>query len=245
MTVPKSSYFTTASYFSGTLFEIRHAVTKHFNLEENNHNLQLENIKLRSQMPAYLYEAGRDSIVHLDSNYHQQYKYIPATIINSTTTKRNNFFTLNAGIIHGIRKGLGVFSSNGVVGIIHACSEHFSLVKSVLTSDINIDVMIEGNGAFGLLKWDGKNPNKGQVSGITNDIKIPINSNVVTRGGSGIFPRGLTVGKVTEVSSVEGKSVWRIEIQFSEKYAVLENTYIIKNLFMDEMTALQTKNEGY
>ena len=67
----------------------------------------------------------------------------------------------------------------------------------------------------------------------------------MTRGGSGIFPRGLTVGKVTEVTSVEGKSVWRIEIQFSEKYAVLENTYIIKNLFMDEMTALQTKNEGY
>ena len=245
MTVPKSSYFTTASYFSGTLFEIRHAVTKHFNLEENNHNLQLENMRLRSQTPAYLYEARRDSIIHMDSNYHQQYQYIPATIINSTITKRNNFFTLNAGRIHGILKGLGVFSSNGVVGIIHACSEHFSLVKSVLTSDINIDVMIEGNGAFGLLKWDGKNPNKGQISGITNDIKIPTNSNVVTRGGSGIFPRGLIVGKVTEVTSVEGKSVWRIEIQFSEKYAVLENTYIIKNLFMDEMTALQTKNEGY
>ena len=105
--------------------------------------------------------------------------------------------------------------------------------------------MLEDNGAFGLLKWDGKNPNNGQISGITNDIKIPINSNVVTRGGSGIFPRGLTVGKVTKVTPVEGKSVWRIEIQFSEKYAVLEKTYIIKNLFLNEMTALQTKNEGY
>ena len=158
MTVPKSSYFTTASYFSGSLFEIKHSITKHFNLEENNRNLQLENIRLRSNTPSFLYEVSRDSLSFIDTSYQQQYHYIPATVINSTITKRNNFFTLNAGSIQGLKRGLGVFSSNGVVGIIHACSEHFSIVKSVLTSDINIDVMIKDNGAFGLLKWDGFNP---------------------------------------------------------------------------------------
>lgn len=243
MTVPKSSYFTTASYFSGTLFEIKHSITKHFNLEENNRNLQLENIRLRSKTPSFLYEVQRDSLSFIDTSYKQQYHYIPATVINSTVTKRNNFFTLNAGSLQGVKRGLGVFSSNGIVGIVHACSEHFSVVKSVLTSDINIDVMIEGNGAFGLLKWDGKNPNKGEISGITNDIKISNDSKVITRGGSGIFPRGLMVGKVTKVQSIEGKSAWRIEIKFSEKYAVLENVYVIKNLFISEMLSLQNENE--
>ena len=244
MTVPKSSYFTTASYFSGSLFEIKHSITKHFNLEENNRNLQLENIRLRSNTPSFLYEVSRDSLSFIDTSYQQQYHYIPATVINSTITKRNNFFTLNAGSIQGLKRGLGVFSSNGVVGIIHACSEHFSIVKSVLTSDINIDVMIKDNGAFGLLKWDGKNPNKGEISGITNDIKISNDSKVVTRGGSGIFPKGLLVGNVTKVQSIEGKSVWRVEIRFSEKYAALENVYIIKNLFFSEMLALQNESEG-
>lgn len=244
MTIPKSSYFTTASYFSGSLFEIKHSITKHFNLEENNRNLQLENIRLRSNTPSFLYEVSRDSLSFIDTSYQQQYHYIPATVINSTTTKRNNFFTLNAGSIQGLKRGLGVFSSNGVVGIIHACSEHFSIVKSVLTSDINIDVMIKDNGAFGLLKWDGKNPNKGEISGITNDIKISNDSKVVTRGGSGIFPKGLMVGNVTKVQSIEGKSVWRVEIRFSEKYAALENVYIIENLFFSEMLALQNESEG-
>jgi len=244
MTIPKSSYFTTASYFAGSLFEIKHSITKHFNLEENNRNLQLENIRLRSNTPSFLYEVGRDSLSFIDTSYQQQYHYIPATVINSTITKRNNFFTLNAGSIQGLKRGLGVFSSNGIVGIIHACSEHFSIVKSVLTADINIDVMIKDNGAFGLLKWDGKNPNKGEISGITNDIKISTDSKVVTRGGSGIFPKGLMVGKVTKVQSIEGKSVWRVEIRFSEKYAALENVYVIKNLFFSEMLALQNESEG-
>jgi len=241
MTVPKSNYFTTASFFTGTLFEIEHSLTKHFNLEENNRNLQLENINLRSKIPSFLYELRKDSISIQDTIHQQQYHYIPASIINSTTTKRNNFFTLNTGKTHGISRGMGVFSSNGIVGIIHAVSTHFSVVKSVLTSDINIDVMIEENGAFGLLKWNGKNPNKGTISGITNDIKITNGSKVISRGGSGIFPKGLRVGKVSSVKPIEGKSVWEIEIHFSEKYASLQNVYIINNLFRNEMIMLENQ----
>jgi len=242
MTVPKSNYFTTASSFSGTLFEIKHSITKHFNLEENNRNLQIENIKLRSKVPSFLYELQKDSISVQDTIHQQQYHYIPATIINSTTTNRNNFFTLNIGKTQGVNRGMGVFSSKGVVGIIHASSTHFSIVKSVLTSDINMDVMIEGNGAFGLLKWNGEKPNVGDISGITNDIKIAIGSKVITRGGSGIFPKGLPVGRVSAVKPIEGKSVWKIEIAFSEKYNSLENVYVINNLFRKEMIMLENEN---
>jgi len=207
-----------------------------------NRNLQIENIKLRSKIPSFLYERQKDSISVQDTIHQQQYHYIPATIINSTTTSRNNFFTLNIGKTQGINRGMGVFSSKGVVGIIHASSTHFSIVKSVLTSDINIDVMIEGNGAFGLLKWNGEDPNVGYISGITNDIKIAIDSKVITRGGSGIFPKGLSVGRVTAVKPIEGKSVWKIEITFSEKYNSLENVYVINNLFRNEMILLENDN---
>jgi hypothetical protein len=34
MSAPKSSYFTTASFISGNLFKIRHAISQHFNLEK-------------------------------------------------------------------------------------------------------------------------------------------------------------------------------------------------------------------
>ena len=241
MSVPKSNFFTTASYVSGVLFEIEHTVTKHFNLEENNLNLQKENLLLRKQIPSFLYKENPDSLFKKDSSYQQQYSYIPSTIINSTTTKRNNFFTLNVGKKQGVERGMGVFASKGVVGIIHNSSNHFSLVKSVLTSDINIDVMIDGIGAFGLLKWDGKDPRVATVYGITNDIQVPIGSEAITRGGGGIFPKGISVGKVKSVKSFEGKPVWRIQIELSEKYASLENVYVLKNLFIEEFSSLQNE----
>jgi rod shape-determining protein MreC len=241
MSVPKSNFFTTASYISGALFEVEHTITKHFNLEENNLNLQKENILLRKKIPSFLYNENPDSLFKKDVSYRQQFSYIPATIINSTTTKRNNFFTLNVGQAQGLKRGMGVFSSNGIVGIIHNSSHHFSLVKSVLTSDINIDVLIEGVGAFGLLKWDGKDPRFATIYGITNDISVPVGSNAITRGGGGIFPKGISVGKVKSVKSIEGKPVWRIQIELSEKYGSLENVYVLRNLFIEEFSSLQNE----
>ena len=92
MSAPKSSYFTTASYITGNLFEIRHSITQHFLLENNNKALQKENIDLRKSSSLFLYSAEAQLSSIKDTAFEQQYDYTPGTIINSTTTKRDNFF---------------------------------------------------------------------------------------------------------------------------------------------------------
>lgn len=241
MSAPKSSYFTTASYISGNLFQMRHSISQHFHLEQNNVALQKENIELRKSSSLYLYGNSVASTKKKDTLYSQQYEYIPGTIINSTTTKRNNFFTINIGNLHGVKKGMGVFSSIGVVGIIHNTSKHFSVVKSVLTKNINIDVLLTDVGASGMLKWDGEDPSIGHVTSISNDNVIPVGCKVVTRGGGGIFPRGLDVGTVIGKRTIEGEASWHIDIDFSQSYSALENIYVVKNLFLNELNTLQNQ----
>jgi rod shape-determining protein MreC len=126
-----------------------------------------------------------------------------------------------------------------VVGIVHNTSEHYCVVKSVLTKDINIDVMIEPIGLFGLLKWDGKNARRGSITGISNDLKLKKWLKVVTRGGSGIFPRGLTVGYIAKLKPVEGKPLWDVIIRYSEDYRTLQRVYVIKNLLSEEQQKLE------
>lgn len=236
---PRSQYLTSASQVSGTILKVRNDVTKHFDLSKNNQALQQENIRLRERLPESMQRLQNGTIKINDTLFHQQYEYIPATVINSTVTKRNNYFTLNIGRLQGIKRGMGVFSDNGVVGIIHNVSDHFSVVKSVLTENINIDVMIEPIGLFGLLKWDGHDPRRGSITGISNDLKIKKWSKVVTRGGSGIFPRGIMVGRVGKLKPVEGKPLWDVEIRFTEDYRTLQRVYIIKNLMQEEQEELE------
>jgi rod shape-determining protein MreC len=236
---PRAQYLTSASQVSGTILKVRNDVTKHFDLSKNNQALQQENIRLRERLPESMQRLQNGTIKINDTLFHQQYEFIPATVINSTVTKRNNYFTLNIGRLQGIKRGMGVFSDNGVVGIIHNVSDHFSVVKSVLTENINIDVMIEPIGLFGLLKWDGRDPRRGSITGISNDLKIKKWSKVVTRGGSGIFPRGIMVGRVGKLKPVEGKPLWDVEIRFSEDFRTLQRVYIIKNLMQEEQEELE------
>lgn len=241
LSYPRSQYLTTASAVSGQLLTYRNDVTKHFQLPYNNRKLQYENIQLRERLPeSFIKVQGRVYKID-DTLQHQQYEYIPAVVINSTVNKRNNYFTLNSGKSSGIYRGMGVFSNKGIVGIIHNVSDHFAVVKSVLTEDINIDVMVEKNGVFGLLKWNGKNAKIGTISSISNDLTLKKWSKIVTRGGSGIFPRGLPVGKIKSLKTVEGKPLWDVEIYYSEDYRKLQNVYVIKNLMLNEQKELEKK----
>ena len=190
-----------------------------------------------------MYQLSRGKVKVNDTLYKQQYTYIPAEIINSSVDRSNNYFTLNVGSAQGIKRGMGVFCHEGVVGVIHYASKHYSLVKTVLTKDINIDVSIhmKKSDLVGYLKWDGRNPRYGTITGINNDLHIKKWSTVVTRGGSGIFPKGLPVGKVSHTEAIEGQALWKVDILFSADYRSLQRVYVIKNVLLAEQTALEAR----
>ena len=244
---PRTQFLTTASSINGSILEVRNDITKHFALSENNTKLQEENIRLRKLLKDSRFPLNdltlSDSIVLEieDTLWEQQYDFVPAIVINSTHGKRNNYFTLDIGSDQGVEPGMGVFSDLGVVGVIHNVSRHYSVVKSCLTKDINISAMIENSGHFGLMKWEGISPRKGSLTGVSNDTDVKLWSKVVTKGSSGIFPRGLPIGKVCSKSPVEGEPLWNIEVLFSEDYRSIQRVYVIKNLMKKEQAKLENQ----
>ena len=133
---------------------------------------------------------------------------------------------------------MGVVSQNGVVGVVYKVGKQFSLVKSVLTSDINLDVIIGKNEIRGILKWNGKNPKIGSITGVSRDIVVPRWSEVRTQGATGIFPKGLLLGKVLTKRSMEDQSLWDIDVLFSEDLKNVHSVYIIRSLIMEELKLL-------
>lgn len=236
---PRIQYLTTASAVTGGIMEVRNDVTKHFNLSKNNTALQKENIALRKSIPSSFIKLNNGLVKINDTLHLQQYEYIPGIIINSTHDKRNNYFTLNIGSQQGIKRGMGVFSAKGVVGVIHNVTNHYAVIKSCLTENINIDIMIEKTGQFGLLKWNGKDARRGTMWGVSNDTDVKKWSKVVTRGGGGIFPRGISVGKVERTDVVEGKPLWDVTIRYSEDYRSIQRVYVVRNLLKAEQEKLE------
>lgn len=239
LSFPRSQYLTSASIVSSSILEVRNSITKYWSLGENNKALQEENIRLREKIKGSFIRLENPLVRIQDTLFRQQYEYISSLVINSSTNKRNNFFTLNVGGLQGVKRGMGVFSDKGVVGVIHSTSRHYAVVKSVLTEHINIDVIVESTGAFGLLKWDGRNSKFGTITGISNDMKLKKGTRVVTRGGSTIFPKGLMVGYIEKLTPIEGKPLWDVTIRFSEDYRSIQNVYVIKNFLKEEQDRIE------
>lgn len=237
----KAKLFNTSSVFINWFVEKKHNITKHFDLEETNQKLMLENADLLSKSPSSFYQL-QDRIYYMnDTLYKQQYEYTPAEVLNSTTTKRDNYFTINKGSQTGIKEGMGVISNEGIVGFVFHVNEYFSTVKTVLSDNINIPVKLKKNNEHWLLKWDGYDKKIAQVNGVNRDIDIAVGDTVVTRAGKGMFPSGIMVGIVDELISKDGKQTWDVNIRLSVNFSSVTYVYVVKNLFQDEQTELELR----
>lgn len=232
-------FMATTSRVNARIFSWRNAVDKHFYLETTNDRLAKENARLRAELKESNYQLKRRKVYIEDTTYKFQYTYIPGKVIQSTYDKRNNYMTVDVGSYHGIQKGDGVISADGVVGIVHMVNDHYCLVKTVLSKNINLDVTLEKNGAFGLLKWDQKSARTVQVSGISADIYFKKWSKVVTRGNSGVFPKGIPVGIVSKLKHIEGKPQWDVHVLLATDFRRIQQVYIVHNNNADEIDQMQ------
>ena len=239
VTYPRSVFFTGAGKLNGQLLAWENQCYQYLRLTDNNIKLQQENAQLRGVTFDNYYQIQRPNLEKNDTVYQQRFRFIPVHIISAPTGQRNNYFTIDAGELQGLRKGMGVISDKGVVGVVYKIGKKYSLVKSVLTSDINIDVGVGKKQVRGILKWNGKNPRIGSITGISTDTYVPKWSEVRTQGSTGIFPKGVLLGKVKTKRRMENQSLWDIDVLFKEDFRNVHEAFVINSLFINEIEQLQ------
>jgi rod shape-determining protein MreC len=229
----------TSSGVVGWFVEKKHNITKHFSLSDANDSLAVENAKLRGFMPESFYKLqGRIYYVN-DTLYEQQYEYIPAEVINSSNNKRENYFTINKGKRSGVDEGMGIVSKDGIIGFVVDASEHYAIVKSILSENINISVKLKKNNEHWLLKWDGTDNGIVQLNGVTHDIDIEQGDTIVTRGNKGIFPENQIVGTVDEILFEDGKSTLNVNVKLAVNFNAVYHVYVIRNFLKSEQEELE------
>lgn len=237
----RASFLNSSDYITARTYETFNNISSYLNLAEVNDYLAEENTKLKSSSIQYFKKSFDNNIIIRDTSYEQEYTFYPAEIIRNSVNKRNNFLTLNRGEMHGIEKGMGVVSKNGVVGIVIETSKRYSAVMSVLNKDFKMSVKILKNNYFGSLVWPGENYRIGKVLDIPNHVSLVEGDIVVSSGFSGIYPAGIMVGKVKSVFQKAGSGFLEVEIEFTEDFKKLSYVHIVKNLHKMERMELESK----
>ncbi len=240
----RTSFINSSNVMVGSFYQQVNSWKSYLSLHDANEKLATENVLLRQQIQNLLQaDTSADSVYIADSIQQGRYAFIVANVANNSVHQKSNYLTLDKGSADGVEKGMGVITSNGVVGIILQTSAHFSSVQSLLHPDTKISVTLDSSEVFGSLVWGSNiDPRFGMVRDIPNHVQVKKGEKVFTSGYS-LFPAGIHVGDIVETGIKSGESFLDLKIKLSTNFTNLNHVYIVRDLLVDEKETLETTSQ--
>ena len=132
------------------------------------------------------------------------YEVISATVINRNLGYFYDTVTIDKGENDGIKENRAVITNDGLIGKIIKVSKSTSTVK-LLTSSTNksmvsVGIKVNNKYVYGILVSYNEKENYYTIQGITDVQNIKIGDDVITSGMGDVFPSGLLIGKVLEIT---------------------------------------------
>jgi len=218
-------------------------VNEYFDLRTANDSISQENSALIEEIINYkIYTADNTYQEYLNADS-IGYQVIPARVSSKVINQRNNFFTINKGKLDGVTPDMGVITTDGIVGTITACSDHYSKVMLVLNNLSQISSSILGTEYFGNLKWDTSSNRSMSLYAIPKYADISVGDTIVTSGYSTIFPRGIMIGKISGFEIPEGSNNYRVNIELMADPTLTDRVYIVNNIYAEEERMLLESGE--
>ena len=242
----QSVYFTSANGVAGKVYEILGGITSYFHLKTANEDLLDRNMWLEQRLSFLenvLKEKGLDSarLYSMERLAPTEYQIFKANVIKNSLNKADNYITLDRGTTEGIRPEMGVVDANGVVGIVYKTSPHYSLVIPLLNSKPSISCKIVGSDYFGYLKWEGGNSRFAYLKDLPRHAEFNLGDTVVTSGYSTVFPEGVMVGTVDDMSDSHDGLSYLLKIKLATDFGKVSNVRVISRNGQDEQKALESR----
>lgn len=238
----RASYFNSSNAVSASVYNTYSGIAQYFRLAKVNSDLSAENAELRNSIDK-LETSYQDSSAH----FHAQetgFRYLSARVINNSVNKQQNYITLNKGRKHGVKPDQGIISSRGVVGIITNVSESYSMGLSLLNPRWSVSAKLKKSGYYGSLSWNGDNYKKAELNEIPFHVDLAVGDTIVTSGYSSVFPEGIMIGTVDELSRPEGENYYQIEVLLSADFKSVTHVEIIDNTRINELHLLKNETEN-
>lgn len=161
-------------------------------------SLEAENTALKQEIDKMKEELNIDHVL-------TDYTYLNATVISRNSLYWYNTLTIDKGSHNGIEEGMVVLNSTGLIGKIENVSTFSSDVKLITTNDTNNKISVTvTNGdtkLTGLINAYNYDDGYLKVEGISNTATVNVGDLVYTSGLGGVFPSGILIGKVENITT--------------------------------------------
>ncbi|MDD3879490.1 MAG: rod shape-determining protein MreC [Syntrophomonas sp.] len=193
-------------------------------LQKENQELKIENQVLRESQE----ELKRlRSLLDFQSDSLDSYALLPARVISRSPNNWYRYLLINKGSKQGIKKGMPVISPDGLVGQVGSVSKESAQVNLITDREVAVGAILqESRETNGIIEGRGDN-NLLRMINIPYYSPVEKNNRVISSGLSVIYPRGIDIGVVKNISREPGGLLLSADIEPVVNFDKLEEVLII------------------
>ncbi len=155
----------------------------------------------------------------------QPYNKIMAQVVGWDSANEFKVIRLNKGTKHGIRTMAPVVTDHGLVGYVYRATENYSDVLTILDQNNRVDIVVERTRTHGIV--EGVFNFKCALKYITRNEPVEVGDKLITAGVGGIYPKGLKVGMITDITKENFGMTLSIEVVPSVDFDKLEEVLVL------------------
>lgn len=210
-------------------------------LEEDNRKLKQTVAELQERLVQG--EEGRLEALRLkkllELQDERQLNYVAAQVIGKEQGAFSSSLWIDKGSAQGLKPGMPVMASQGLIGRITDISWHNSKVMLLIDQSSNVDALVQRTRAQGIVRGTGARDCVMRYVPKTQDVRE--GDLVLTSGLSNIFPKGLLIGRVTHVERPNFGLFLRIQIAPLADLAFVEEVMVVTGVQPRTLAGQKTK----
>jgi rod shape-determining protein MreC len=239
----QATFTHSAAFITDRTNQLSSDITGYFDLQQHNNLLQIQvATQFKNDAKSNLYFMN-DTFTMRDTSRRALFDAIPAEVTYNTVYKANNIFIINKGAKHGIRKNMGVISSQGLAGIVLQSNENYSSVMSLLHTNMNVIPTINNLEHYMGLKWDNSKPETLKITGLNKLEQIKVGDKVYTGKSSLLFPPGILIGEISKLETSATSQYFNTQVKTATNFRNLDYVFVIINKDINQIEPLLLEND--
>lgn len=168
--------------------------------------LQRQNVLLQDELSRLRSAEQQNRILRelLEFRESSAHPLIPVTIVSKEMTSLNNALTISGGENRGVRPGMPLINSDGLIGTVILTTERYAQVMPYMHSLFRVSARVQETRAYGIVSWEGERSDELVMQHVPRTITVRPGQIVETSGFSNQFPPHIPIGEITRVVHQEG-----------------------------------------
>jgi len=215
-------------------------IPRYFQLKGENEALRRVNVELADEASrlreAKLENMRLRSLLGLKADSDRP--LVAANVVSKNLTLLRNSLTLDAGTADGIQPSMPVLSELGLVGVVIATSENYSIANILWNTDFRASAKVQRSRVDGILAWDGQ---KLILKNIAKTLDVKAGDVLVTSDYSNTYPPDIRIGIISSVREEAGSLFREVVVTPSVDFVRLEQVFVLTAVPDSERVDLETR----